>query len=126
MKSNLKYLKKLKQETDGINEILSGYFEKIKKEHNKILIQQMNELIKNIASGEKLDENELREKYLTTDINSETKKTKKNKFISDIELLDVITIDSTKYYYENKEDGNVYDTKSIKVGTYINNEFHFI
>ena len=126
MKSNLKYLKKLKQETDGINEILSGYFEKIKKEHNKILIQQMNELIKNIASGEKLDENELREKYLTTDINSETKKTKKNKFICDIELLDVITINSTKYYYENKEDGNVYDTKSIKVGTYINNEFNFI
>lgn len=125
MKSNLKYLKKLKQETDGLNEVFSSYFDKIKKEHNKVLIQQMNELINKIAVGENLDENELREKYLDDNIHIETKKTKKEKIVCNFDLLDIITIEGSKYYYENKDNGNIYDTKSNKVGLYVNEQFVF-
>ena len=63
-KNNLKYAKKLKDEFSAFEQVFNSHIEKVKKEHNKVLLQKMSELISNIASNENLDEIYLREKYL--------------------------------------------------------------
>lgn len=123
-KTNLKYLKKLKLETEGFNDIFKSYFEKIKKEHQKVIIQELNGLINKIAIGEELDENYLREKYLDNEnIITLKKNKKKHTLMCEQDLLDITTIDETKYYYENKENGNIFDKDSNIVGVYSNSEF---
>ena len=124
-KSTLKHLKKMKQEFSAFEELFNLHIEKIKKEHNKILIQKMNELISDISKNEDLDELYLREKYLNIKDNSETSKKDKNEsknIMIEPDLLTKIIIDNISYYFENKDNGNVYDTSSTIVGQYKNGE----
>ena len=113
----MKKLKKLKK----ILEILEEYttevkteIEKVKKEHQKIVLESSSKIISEIAKGENLDEVTLLEKYL----NNKKSKKEKEKAIeiteSSEELLSHVTIDGEDYFYEDKINGN--DSESNKVG----------
>lgn len=119
MKSKLRSIKKLKEEFDEFSNILN----KIQKEHEKQLLEQMNKLISEIALGENLEELQLREKYLSNFKKRKTKKEPKNTVLSEDNLLDKIMLNDQVYYYENKEEGNIFDTESNKVGVYSKNQF---
>jgi hypothetical protein len=122
----LKNTKKLQNEVQVFQEVITNYCNKINKEYAK----NMNELIKNIAKGENLDVDMLKEKYLKT-INEKVKITPANEIETDTEpgleteneteletetvplnsepntleeiIFDKIVIDETYYYYENKD-----------------------
>jgi hypothetical protein len=106
----------------------------------------MNKLIKNIAKGENLDFEMLKEKYLNTlnqevEVKIEINKEHETEIILDTELdndyisqssetksceeiiFDKVVIDGTNYYYENKDNGRIYDSSSKIVGIYKNNLF---
>lgn len=122
MKSKLKNIKKLKDEFSEF----SGILNKIQKEHEKILLEQKNELISNIAYGEGLDEISLREKYLKgVEKESTVKKEDKKSVVANDSLLDKVVLNNETYFYENKENGNIYNSSSEKVGTYTKKEFVF-
>ena len=115
----MRKLKKLKK----ILEILEEYttevkteIEKVKKEHQKIVIESSSKIISEIAKGENLDEVTLLEKYL----NNKKSKKEKEKVVeieeSSEELLSHVKIDGEDYFYEDKVNGNVYDSESNKVG----------
>ena len=115
MKSKLKNIKKLKDEFSEF----SGILNKIQKEHEKILLEQKNELISNIAYGEGLDEISLREKYLKgVEKESTVKKEDKKSVVANDSLLDKVVLNNETYFYENKENGNIYNSSSEKVGSY--------
>lgn len=117
-KSNLKYLKKMKQEFSAFEELFNLHMEKIKKEHNKILIQKMNELVSDISKNENIDEIYLREKYLKVKDDSVPVKSENKNMIIEPDLLSKIVINDNSYYFESKENGNVYDTTSSVVGNF--------
>ena len=74
---------------------------------------KINKLLLDICKGENLDFNYLKEKYCKN----------KNKNTDKIILEKIIYNDLT-YYYENKENGNVYDNSSNVVG-YYNGKLNF-
>jgi len=125
-KNNLKYVKKLKEEFSAFETLFSSQLEKIKKEHNKILIQKLSELVADIAKNEDLDEVYLREKYLNLKETSkkEEKKKKENK-LENYNLLDHIEIDGNTYFYQNENDGDVFNEDSVKVGVFNNGKISF-
>lgn len=116
MKS-LKYVKKLKEETTILSKMIELYCDKINKEHQKNIYA----ILENIANGEGLDIYMLQSKYL-----------KKQTPASEIEItnteeeqvLDKI-IFNNKTYYIDKNNDNVYDTSSVVVGKYNNNNIIF-
>ncbi len=146
----LKNTKKMQNEILIFQDIINTYCSKINKEYAK----NMNKLIENIAKGENLDINILKEKYLKTldlDENEEKEGKEEQSEIefkppndivetdneSEIEInikeseintfeeiiFDKIIIDGTNYYYENKENGKIYDSSSKIVGVYKNKHF---
>lgn len=125
-KNNLKYVKKLKEEFSAFETLFSSQLEKIKKEHNKILIQKLSELVADIAKNEDLDEVYLRDKYLNLKETSkkEEKKKKENK-LENYNLLDHIEIDGNTYFYQNENDGDVFNEDSVKVGVFNNGKISF-
>ena len=104
---------------EEINMTMYMSIKTIKKEYKNNLIDEKNKLLLEIAEGEKLDINMLRKKYLKP-------KEISNKNISsqdtDEELLDMIIVNDIIYYYENKENGKVFDKNSKIVGNYINSK----
>ena len=127
----LKYTKKIQNETNTFIQMIDNLCSKLNKEYSK----NMNKLLENIAEGEKLDINMLKNKYLKTldmstldeEINTiDVKET--NDIVSDTNsfeeiIFDKIVLDGNNYYYENKENGKIYDGKSNIVGCYKNNKF---
>ena len=115
-------MRKLKK-LNKILEILEEYttevkteIEKVKKEHQKIVLESSSKIISEIAKGENLDEVTLLEKYL----NNKKSKKEKERVVeikeSSEELLSHVKIDGEDYFYEDKINGNVYDSESNKVG----------
>ena len=122
--TKLKQVKKLKTELTAMNELFNANLEKINKEHGKILLQSLSNLIQEISQGENIDEIYLREKYLN--INKTTKKEEKKIVKNKSEdLLDKVTINGTECFYQNKVNGLIYNNKSKVIGNYINEEFVF-
>ena len=80
---------------------------------------------KNNENSEGLDELELREKYLNVKKKKKDKKsiTKKVENVKNESILDKIVLDNKTYYYENKEDGIVFDSESNPVGNFSKNQF---
>ena len=129
----LKTTKKLLQHTIGFLELVEKYTAKINREYAK----NVNNLLKKIAAGEDLDYETLKEKYLVSEHTVEKKETKtlfdevfekqelstEDTNVSDEIILDKIIIDGTNYYYENKDNGKIYDNSSKIVGYYKNKEF---
>lgn len=87
---------------------------KQKKENNTLLINEKIKLLKDICDGENLNFNELKHKYL----NEKEKKYIKEKVdtikVSTESLLDTFENNGHTYFYENKEDGIIYDKKTNK------------
>ena len=116
MKS-LKYVKKLKEETTILSKMIELYCDKINKEHQKNIYA----ILENIANGEGLDIYMLQRKYLNiqTPVSEiEITNTKEE------QVLDKI-IFNNKTYYIDKNNDNVYDTSSVIVGKYNNNNIIF-
>jgi hypothetical protein len=92
-------------------------------EHQKILLDDKLKLLYQISQDEKLDFELLKNKYL----NITTEKKEINSKISnkDDELLNSVIINKITYYYEPKDNGNIYNDKSQIVGSYINNKLNF-
>jgi hypothetical protein len=123
IKVNLKYLKKMKQEFSAFEEVFNSHIEKIKKEHQKVLIQKMSQLISDIANNEDLNEVYLREKYLNIKEKEIKVKKEKTENLSEEDLLDHTFINEEQYFYENKENGNIFNCNSEIIGKYKNGEF---
>lgn len=112
-KKKSSHMKKLKKDITESNERYLALIDKIAKDYKKILIEEKNNLISRIASGEDLDEVELRKKYL-----EETSKKKLTIEVdeSSEEILHKIILNGETYYHEMKSDGIIYNKDSIKVG----------
>ena len=116
MKS-LKNVKKLKEEITILSKMIELYCDKINKEHQKNIYT----ILENIAIGEGLDIDMLQSKYLnkqTPVIEIESTNTEKE------QVLDKIIFNNKTYYIDNNND-NVYDTSSVIVGKYNNNNIIF-
>jgi hypothetical protein len=99
---------------------LQEHIKKIKIEHKENLNSEKKKLLIDIAKGENLDYNKLKKLYLIKNSDNE-------KLCSDSdnesELLNKIVLNDIDYYYENKNDGKIYNTNSEEVGVYKNNQF---
>ena len=116
----MKKLKKLKKLQDLIDEYtaeLKNELEKVRKEHQKLILESNSKLISEIAKGENLDELTLIEKYLKKSKQKNVKQ-EDNASEQSEDILCHISIDGKDYFYEDKSNGCVYDSKSIKVGHY--------
>ena len=116
MKS-LKYVKKLKEESTILSKMIELYCDKINKEHQK----HIHMILENIAKGEGLKLDMLQSKYLKKQVQvSEIESTN----TEEEQVLDKI-IFNNKTYYIDKNNDNVYDTSSVIVGKYNNNNIIF-
>lgn len=95
-------------------------YKKIKKELVNEVINEKIKFLKYICENEKLNFNEMQHKYLTDKEKKYVKINIDDNIISNDDLLDLIEINSVKYYFENKESGNIYDNDSKVIGIYKN------
>jgi len=94
---------------------LKNNLKKINKYYKDVLLSEKKKLLLEISNGENLNYNLLKHKYLNLENNN-----------SDCEneiLLNKTSINSIDYYYENKDNGNIYDKNSKKVGIFIDGKF---
>lgn len=132
----LKYTKKIQNEVKSFSQLIDNYCSKLNKEYAK----NVNKLLENIAKGENLNLEMLKEKYLNklSDTTEETQievseikndsndnnDTENNDTNSYEEIIfDKIVINGSNYYYENKENGKIYNSSSNIVGVYKNKKF---
>lgn len=127
----MKKLKSLKNFNNTLDEVLDEIKKvskiqtnNIKKEYQRKIFEERLQLISEIAQGEDLNELELKEKYL---YNKKNKKSvsKPKVMDSEISLLNVLSYNNEDYYYEDKYEGNVFNTKSKKVGVYMEGKIVF-
>ena len=120
----LKEVKKLHDIfVDSINELdtnLKSQLKEIKQEYQRNITQERITLLYTICENENLNFNIMKNKYLKP---KEICKISENEpvFINEL-LLSKIEINNNKYYYEAKENGNVYNSASKIVGIYKNNQ----
>jgi len=111
---------KVEENLEGISNQISEYYKKIKKEFNKVLIEEKYQLLQKIAEGEDIDINILKSKYLKAkellNLNENTVSLENDSE----ELLDRIENNGIIYYFENKEKGKVYDSNYNEVGIFKN------
>lgn len=122
MSKNLKYNKKIKEETEAFTKAITSYTSKLKKEYEKEILNVQISLLEQIAEGEDLNIIELKEKYLQKNEKKKDTKTVTSKTTVTEELLEKTEIGNNTYFYENKDNGNVYNTDSVIVGSFINGE----
>jgi hypothetical protein len=91
-------------------------------EHQKIINYEKLKLLTLISQNEKLDLDMMKIKYLN--MSEPEKKIIKKEPIKD-ELLDAVVINTVTYYYQLKENGNIYNNKSEIIGRYNNGKFLF-
>ena len=123
----LKEVKKLHDIfVDSINELdnnLKLQMKEIKYEYQKNIAQERISLLYAICENENLDFNVLKHKYLKSkEISQISEKEIEKLVIINEEILSKIEINDNKYYYEAKENGNVYNMTSKIVGVYKNNQ----
>lgn len=112
MPKKLKYSKKIQDETSAFITMITSYCNKINKEY----VKNMNTLIDDIAIGENLDPEILKQKYMN----------KKNIKIDSLEennkILDKIEFEGKFYFIEPDGDRKIYSEDSKFVGKMINNK----
>ena len=91
-------------------------------EHQKIVNYEKLKLLTLISQNEKIDLDMMKIKYLN--IMPIKKESIKKEPIKD-ELLDSVIINSITYYYQPKENGNIYNSQSEIVGRYNNGKYVF-
>jgi len=100
---------------------LQAQLKKIKLEYQHNIVDEKIKFLLTICTGEDLDFDKLKIKYLKSKELSHISKDeviKKN--IVEEDLLDKIDLDGIEYYYESKDKGIVYDFNSKPVGLYKN------
>ena len=121
---------------DNFGKMFEEFYDKInvdineiKKEHKIILLNNKNELLNKISKDYDIDLVELQNKYLTEKelsfLNNVDSLHKKSSEMQG-NILDVIIINDTKYYYEPISNGKVYDNKSKIVGYYRNEKVELL
>ena len=114
---------------EHVNELdvqLQLQLKKIKQEYNNNLIDEKIKLLSIVCQGENLDFNNMKKKYLKSkDLNNNSINELNTEICIEEDLLDKIEINNIEYYYENKENGTVYDINLNIVGIFINNEVKF-
>lgn len=118
---NLKGLKLLHENVMcTLDDVIQENILLIKKEYKNNVKEENYKLLLNICKGENLDFNVLQRKYLKTNELPETN-THNNETdtISDT-ILNKITINGNDYYYEDKENGIIYNSDSVQVGVFSN------
>ena len=89
----------------------------LQQEYNNNIIEAQINLLMEICEDNNFNFNDFKEKYI------KKKNCSNNKFIKiDEEVLNRIIIEDNTFYYENKENGNVYNSSSKIVGTVHNNK----
>jgi hypothetical protein len=132
----MKSLKQLKKLHATFIEIATRFDEEIQDvqdnmnaELNIILHKEKLKLIDEICKDYKLNADELKTKYLNiTTIDDKkvtTKETSVKKTPDDETVLKTITIETKKFYYENKDAGKVYNDKTECVGIFADNKIVF-
>ena len=132
----MKSLKQLKKLHATFIEISTRFDEEIQDVHdnmnaelNIILHKEKLKLIDEICKDYKLNADELKTKYLNiTTIDDKkvtTKETSVKKTPDDETVLKTITIETKKFYYENKDAGKVYNDKTECVGIFADNKIVF-
>ena len=104
---NSDYTLNIKDANQNFYNLISFECNNIKKKIKTDYENKINKLLLDICKGEQLDFNYLKEKYI------KNKNTDTDKII-----LEKITYNNSIYYYENKENGKVYDNSSNVVGYY--------
>ncbi len=144
----LKQSKKMLLDAQAFLKKIETNYSKVNKEYAKNILK----LLERISIGENLDLEMLKTKYLEepiinttifsniiseqdsseqtfSDIASEERSSEEITSSEDINndeiILDKITINNINYYYENKENGRIFDVNSKIVGEY-KNKFHHI
>ena len=107
---------------------LQTQLKNIKLEYQQNVTDEKIKLLEAICKGEGLDLNKIKSKYLKP---KEIAKLS-NKATAHIlnipineEMLDTIIIDNIRYYYDAKENGTVYNEKSLVVGKFIGGKVIF-
>ena len=120
----LKFSKKIKEESNAFIELINNYCNKLNKEYRMRTKEALNQLLVEVALGEGLNPIELKEKYLETSNKVDEKKSSVNINTTESEtLLDTTIINDETFYYENKDRGNIFNSKGDKVGVYENKQF---
>ncbi len=114
MPKKLKYSKKIEEESNAFISLITSYCSKINKEY----VKNMTTLIEEIAIGENLDPEMLKNKYLN-------KKNVKEDIPENDIILDKIEFEGKYYFVEPGEDGTVYNENSIVVGKMVNKKVVF-
>ena len=149
LKNDIEHIELLLDKAKTKLQEINIYSDSINKEYAK----NINKLLEEIAKGENLDIKMLKSKYLKsssklkvesvehkqddeeqedteyndTQVECELQVDLNNKNDSEVDeiIFDKIIIDGTNYYYENKENGKIYDTSSNIVGIYQDKKFTF-
>jgi len=103
-----------------IDAVIKEDSKKVKKEYNNNITETKITLLKEICAGEELNFDKLKMKYLTEKERKNVLDTSEIKEVINEVLLDTITINNKNYFYENKEKGIIFDTKSKPVGFFKN------
>lgn len=104
-----------------IDNEMKEYIKKIKKDYTNSMTEEKIKFLKLICDGEGLDFNELKNKYLSEKEKKLVKENSENIEVSNESLLDTISINGKTYFYENKEKGVIYDSKTNKAVGLIKN-----
>ena len=115
---------------ESINDLdskLQLQMKKIKQEQNNLITIEKIKLLKQVCDCEGINFNAVKYKYLKQ---KEIDKVASHLSISDVSTIDdnifaKIVLDDVIYYYEQKENGNVYNASSNIVGKFINNKILF-
>jgi hypothetical protein len=106
--------------THELDSKLQTQIKKIKQEQNNLILLSQIKLLKLVCEGEGLNYDEIKHKYIKQ---KEIEKPSIPSQSSSSENIFVkIILNDKTYYYEQKENGDVYDSESNKVGIFINNE----
>ena len=112
-----------------LSDIISSYKKQIKKEQAQTIVEEKIKLLNTIATEEKLDIEYLKKKYLTSKelalSDSFYSELSCNTNLNNELILTKIEIDNKYYYYEQHENGKIFNKESQIVGVYKNNEFIF-
>jgi hypothetical protein len=114
---------------DSINELdlkMKAQLKLVKQEYQQNISQERILLLNKICEGENLDFNYLKNKYLKPKEVILIPELPKILSSVDDTILNKTEMNQNTYYYEAKENGNVYNSSSKIVGVFKNSKIEFI
>jgi hypothetical protein len=104
---------------NNLDSELQEHLKKIKLDNKDLILHEKKKLLAEISKGENLNYKLLKKKYLSI--------LPENNIESDSDnespVLNKTIINDIDYYYENKENGNIYNMNTEIVGSFINKKF---